>query len=148
MNGYSNTGFTQTLNGIYSITDGMGSVIEGGEITTVDMMTDNVVSGRIGCGALNSSTFITCAKVICEKISCNTITANDVYYKNKICGYINIGISPFLKIPLTTSLLDTTTSITNFDLSTYLINANNNSIFLLPYYNVIFYNNNDILQIC
>jgi hypothetical protein len=71
-----------------------------------------------------------------------------VYYKNKICGYINIGISTFLKIPLTTSLLDTTTSITNFDLSTYLINANNNSIFLLPYYNVIFFNNDTILQIC
>ena len=110
-------------------------------------MSNNISTGNIGCGNLNSSNSVSCPKVICNTVDCNTITANDVFYKNKICGYINLGIAPYLKIPLTTSLLDTTTSITNFNLSTYLTNANNNTLFLLPYYNAIFYNNNIILHI-
>ena len=135
-----------------SLTSTASTIINGGLIIkkntyAKDMMTDSIATGDIACGNVNSSNGITCPKVICDKINCKTVIAEDVYYKNKICGYINLGIAPYLKIPLTTSLLDTTTSITNFDLSVYLTNANNNTIFLLPYYNVIFYNNDVILTI-
>jgi len=88
---------------------------------------------------------ITCVKLKSNDVNCKSVVADDVFYKNKICGWINLGIAPYLHIPLTTSLQDTTADIVNFDISTYLTNANNNSIFLLPYYNVIFYNNNTIL---
>ena len=43
--------------------------------------------------------------------------------------------------------MDTTNEITNFNLQTYLINSNNNSLFIQPYYSIIFYNNENILQI-
>jgi len=67
-------------------------------------------------------------------VNCKNIVADDVFNKNKICGWINLGIAPYLHIPLTTSLQDTTADIVNFDISTYLTNANNNSIF---YYLII-----------
>jgi len=37
MNGYNTTGFTQSLNGIVSITDGNGTTIENGQISTGDI---------------------------------------------------------------------------------------------------------------
>jgi chromatin remodeling complex protein RSC6 len=37
--------------------------------------------------------------------------------------------------------------VTYFNLQTYLINSNNNSLFIQPYYSIIFYNNENILQI-
>ena len=57
-----------------------------------------------------------------------------------------MGIAPYLSIPLSSSI-STTTGITNFNLQTYLINSNNNTIFIQPYYSIIFYNNGIILQI-
>ena len=220
MNGYSNNGFTQSLNGILSLTDGLGTTIENGTITTgditgdditsstvtttslkstsheitgnlivdgttsltgivisnnttdttsllndvyslkilggvlinknlyaTDVMSDNVVSGNIGCSNLNSSNNISCIDLITDTIKCNTFIANDVYYKNKICCHINLGISPYLSIPLISSISDTTSNITNFNLQTYLIDSNNNSLFIQPYYCITFYNNENILQI-
>ena len=213
MNGYSNNGFTQSLNGILTLTDGLGTTIENGEIKTGDItgddiisntvttttlkskdfeltgdlivdgltnfnntsdassllstasiiinggviikenlyatdeMSNNIVSGNIGCGNLNSSNNITCIKLECNSVDCSSITTNDLFYKGKICCNINLGISPYLSIPLITSIYDTTTEITNFNLQTYLINSNNNSLFIQPYYSIIFYNYENILQI-
>lgn len=223
MNGYSNNGFTQSLNGILSLTDGLGTTIENGTITTgdisgdditsstvtttslkstsqeitgnlivdgtttfagiitsnnttdttsllndvyslkilggvlinknlycTDVMSDNVVSGNIGCGNLNSSNNISCIDLISDTIKCNTLNILEIenHYKNKICGYLNIGIAPYFKIPLTTSLYNLNDGdIINFNLETLLINANNNSLFILPYYIITFYNNENIIFI-
>lgn len=146
MNGYSNTGFTHTLNGIYSITDGAGTTIEMGEITTTDLMSDSFVTGNIGCGNLNSSNNVSAPRVNCDNINCKTITADTIYSKNQLSGFINLGIAPYLTIPLTTTIYDTTTGITNYNLSTYLTNANNNTIMVLPYYAIEFFNNNKMLK--
>ena len=185
MNGYSNNGFTQSLNGILSLTDGLGTTIENGAITTgnitgsditgdnitgdtitgatfrgttvelsgnltidqdlnvdgltnllnetdssslldestyslkinggviikqnlyaTDAMSNNIASGNIACSNLNSSNNITCVDLMCDTINCNSIRFNEIsnHYKNKIAGYLNIGIAPYYKIPLTTSL--------------------------------------------
>ena len=227
MNGYSNNGFTQSLNGILSLTDGLGTTIENGAITTgnitgsditgdnitgdtitgatfrgttvelsgnltidqdlnvdgltnllnitdasslldestyslkinggviikqnlyaTDEMSNNIVSGNIGCGNLNSSNNITCVDLMCDTINCNSIRFNEIsnHYKNKIAGYLNIGIAPYYKIPLITSLYNLDDGdIINFYLSPLLINSNNNTLFLLPYYIVTFYNNENII---
>lgn len=122
-----------------------GGLIVKKNIYATNVMTDHVATGNIGCGNLNSSNDVNCVKLKSTDVICKSVIADDVFYKTKICGYINLGVAPYLKIPLTTSLLDTTTDITNFNISTYLTNANNNSIFLLPLYSVIFYNGNNIL---
>lgn len=218
MNGFSTNGFTQSLNGILTISDGLGTTIQEGQIVTgditgqditsdsvttssltttsleltgdltvdnnfavngitdfanttdtsslidtvysvkvegglivkkntyaTDMMTNNLVTGDIGCGSLNSSNGVNCVSLKSTDISCKSMVADDVFYKTKICGWINLGVAPYLHIPLTTSLQDTSTGIANFNISTYLTNANNNSLFLLPYYSVVFYNGNNIL---
>ena len=44
MNGYSNNGFTQSLNGILSLTDGLGTTIENGQIITGDITGDDIIS--------------------------------------------------------------------------------------------------------
>ena len=152
MNGYSNNGFSQSLNGILTIIDGLGTTIENGTIITGDITSDdnlnnNLVSENIGCGNLNSSKNITCIDLKCNTINCKTLTINDIYYKNKICCTINLGVTPYLSIPLITSISDTTSGIINFNLQTYLIDSNNNSIFIQPYYCITFYNNENILQI-
>ena len=221
MNGYSNNGFTQSLNGILSLTDGLGTTIENGTIITgditgedivsstvttaslkstnheisgnltidnnltvggltnfndvtdassllstasviinggliiekniysTDVMSNNLTTGNIGCGNLNSSNNITCIDLKTNTINCKKLNVSEIenHYKNKICGYINIGIAPYLSIPLIASIMDTTNEITNFNLQTYLINSNNNSLFIQPYYSIIFYNNENILQI-
>jgi len=130
----------------YSIKINGGAIIKKNTYAT-DVKTDNIVSGNEGCGNLNSSNNITCVKLNSNDVNCKSVVADDVFYKNKICGWINLGIAPYLHIPLTTSLQDTTADIVSFNISTILTNANNNSIFLLPYYNVIFYNNNTVLCI-
>ena len=214
MNGYTTNGFTQSLNGILTISDGLGTTIENGNINTnditgddiisntvttntitaaemdltgnlniagttdftnttdtsslidtvyavkikggvivekntyaTDVMTNNVATGNIGCGNLNSSNGVNCVSLKTTDIICKSIIADDIFFKRQICGYINLGIAPYLKIPLTVSLMDTIADITNFNISNYLTNANNNTIFLFPYYNVIFYNDNNILCI-
>ena len=88
---------------------------------------------------------------MCDTINCKTLTVTDInnHYKNKIIGYLNIGIAPYYKIPLITSLYNLIDGdIINFDLSELLINSNNNTLFLLPYYIVTFYNNNNIICDC
>ena len=226
MNGYSNNGFTKSLNGILSLTDGLGTTIENGEIKTgditgedivsstvttnslkstsheltgslivdenisvggtttldgiitsndttdatslldnnysikinggaiikknlyaTDIMSDNLVSGNIGCGNLNSSNNITCVELRTNTITCDTLISSDFYYKNQIACYINIGVAPYLKIPLSTSIYDTTNDVVNYDLSTVLTNSNNNTIFVLPYYIITFFNNHNIIFI-
>ena len=126
------------------------TILNGGLIVkkntyATDVMTNNIATGDIGCGSLNSSNGVSCVSLKSTDISCKNIVADDVFYKTKICGWINLGVAPYLHIPLTTSLQDTSTSIINFNISTYLTNANNNSIFLLPFYSVVFYNDNNIL---
>lgn len=180
MNGYSNNGFTQSLNGILSITDGLGTLISEGKISTgditgedivadtltvttlkvtdedlinlnsVDIMTENIVGDKCGFGNFNSSNRVTCVDLICSSITCKNIRLNNItnHYTDKIGGYLNIAISPYLKIPLITSIYDTTSYITNYDLSTILINTNLNSLILLPYYMATFYNDNRIIFIC
>ena len=156
MNGYSNNGFVQSMNSILSITDGLGTTIENGTIKTGDitgediigdtitvnsgtylnLLTDSLVSLNAGFANLNSSNLITTINLFCNYIHCNKIRLNKItnHFEHKIGEYINLGISPYLKIPLTQSIYDTTTHIQNFDLSTYLINDNINTIILLPYY--------------
>ena len=114
-------------------------------------MSNNIVSGNIGCGNLNSSNNITCVDLMCDTINCNSIRFNEIsnHYKNKIAGYLNIGIAPYYKIPLITSLYNLNDGdIINFNLESLLINSNNNSLFILPYYIVTFYNNNNIIFVC
>ena len=188
MNGYTTNGFVQSMNGILTISDGNGTTIENGTITTnsftgngtinftdttdtsslldtsyavkvsggaifeknvyaTDVMTNNVATGNIACGNINSSNRLTTPKVICNSLECNTITANNVYYKNKLSGYINLGIAPYIKVPLTTSMSVDEDYIVNFNVFAYLTNANNNTIILFPYYKAVFYNLNTILLI-
>lgn len=168
MNGYTNS-FDKSLNGIVSISDGMGSLISEGKITTGDitgediiadtisvssgtylnLLTDSLVSLNAGFANLNSSNLITTINLFCNYIHCDKIRLNKItnHFEHKIGGYINLGISPYLKIPLTQSIYDTTTHIQNFNLSTYLINDNINTIILFPYYIATFYNENIILFI-
>ena len=47
MNGYSNNGFTQSLNGILSLTDGLGTTIENGSIITGDITGDDIVASTV-----------------------------------------------------------------------------------------------------
>ena len=124
-----------------------GGLIVKKNIYATDVMVNNLTSGNIGCGNLNSSNNITSIKLKCNSIDCNSLTTNDIFYKGKICCNINIGISPYLNIPLTTSIFNTASDITNFNLQTYLINSNNNSLFIQPYYSIIFYNNENILKL-
>ena len=167
MNGYSNNGFTKSLNGILSLTDGLGTTIENGEIKTgditgediiadtvtinsgtfVNMLSNSLVSLNCGVANLNSSNLITTVNLLCNYVNCKTIKFNSIanHYTDKIGGYINLGVSPYLKIPLTTSIYDTTEHIQNYDLSTVLLNTNNNTIILLPYYIVTFYSDNIVL---
>ena len=137
-----------------SLSSTASTIINGGMIIkknlyATDVMSDNLVSGDIGCGNLNSSNNITTIDLKCNTINCKKINVTEIdsHYKNKICCNINLGVLPYLSIPFTTTILDTTTGITNFNLQTYLINSNNNSIFIQPYYCVTFYNNENILQI-
>ena len=168
MNGYTNS-FDKSLNGIVSLSDGMGTLISQGQISTGDikgediiadtitvssgtylnLLTDSLVSLNAGFANLNSSNLITTINLFCNYIHCNKIRLNKItnHFEHKIGGYINLGISPYLKIPLTQSIYDTTTHIQNFNLSTYLINDNINTIILLPYYIATFYNENIILFI-
>jgi hypothetical protein len=55
MNGYSNNGFTQSLNGILSLTDGLGTTIENGTITTGDISGDDIVSNTVTTTTLKST---------------------------------------------------------------------------------------------
>jgi len=144
-----NNGSTVDASSLFSAASTIfdGGVIIKKNIYATDVMSNNLVSGNIGCSNLNSSNNITCIKLKSNSIDCNSIITNDLFYKGKICCNINLGISPYLSIPLTTSIYDTTTAITNFNLQTYLINSNNNSLFIQPYYSIIFYNNNYVLQI-
>jgi len=137
-----------------SLSSTASTIINGGMIIKknlycTDVMSDNLVSDNIGCGNLNSSNNITTIDLKCNTINCKKINVSEIesHYKNKICCNINLGVLPYLSIPLTTTILDTTTGIINFNLQTYLINSNNNSIFVQPYYCVTFYNNENILQI-
>lgn len=167
MNGYSNNSFVQSLNSILSISDGMGTLISEGKISTGDikgediiadtitvnsgtylnLLSDSIVSLDGGFANLNSSNLITTINLFCNYIHCKKIKLDKImnHFEHKICGYINLGISPYLKIPLTQSIYDTTIHIKNFNLSTYLTNTNNNTIILLPYYIATFYNDNIIL---
>jgi len=143
-----NNGSTVDASSLYSAASTIfdGGLIVKKNIYATDVMSNNLVTGNIGCGNLNSSNNITCIKLKSNSINCNSITTNDLFYKGKICCNINLGIAPYLSIPLSTSLYDITTNITNFNLQTYLINSNNNSVFIQPYYSIIFYNNDSILQ--
>ena len=60
MNGYSNNGFTKSLNGILSITDGMGTTIENGAITTTSMN----VNGNITATGITVNGNITATRVL------------------------------------------------------------------------------------
>jgi len=117
-------------------------------LTVDDEMSNNIATGNVGCGNLNSSNNITCVDLISNTLRCKNIYVNEItnHYKNKIAGYLNIGIAPYYKIPLTTSLYNLDDGdIINFYLSPLLINSNNNTLFLLPYYIVTFYNNENII---
>ena len=135
-----------------SLTSTSSTIFNGGlivkkNIYANDVMTNNLVSGNIGCGNLNSSNNITCIKLNSDKIKTNTLEVNEIaHFKGKVGCNINLGIASYLSIPLSSSI-STTTGITNFNLQTYLINSNNNTIFIQPYYSIIFYNNGIILQI-
>ena len=59
----------------------------------------------------------------------------------------NLTYTHVLLYDQTTSIFNTASDITNFNLQTYLINSNNNSLFIQPYYSIIFYNNENILQV-
>lgn len=197
MNGYSNSsGFSQSLNGIVTLTDGITQIENGNITTTGDIISNDIVSSTfttgslksdshevsgslivdndlsvgndltvsrtgtfinilsdglvtLNCGVanLNSSNLITTVNLLCNYINCKKMKIDKItnHFEHKIGGYINLGISPYLKIPLTQSIYDTTTHIQNYDLSTVLINSNNNTLILLPYYIVTFYNDNIIL---
>ena len=73
-----------------------GGLIVKKNIYATDVMSNNFVTGNIGCGNLNSSNNITCIKLKSNSIDCNSITTNDLFYKGKICCNINLGISPYL----------------------------------------------------
>ena len=193
MNGYSNSsGFSQSLNGIVTLTDGITQIENGNITTTGNILSNDIVSSTVTTGSLksdshevssltiddnllvngittikeglsdalvtlncgvanlNSSNRVTCVDLICSSITCKNIRLNNItnHYTDKIGGYLNIAISPYLKIPLITSIYDTTTYITNYDLSTILINTNLNSLNLLPYYMATFYNDNRIIFTC
>ena len=126
-----------------------GGLIIEKNIYSTDVMSNNLTTGNIGCGNLNSSNNITCVDLKTNTINCKKLNVSEIenHYKNKICGYINIGIAPYYKIPLTTSLFDLYGDIINFDLGSLLINSNNNSLFLLPYYIIAFYNDNNLIFI-
>ena len=55
MNGYSNNGFTQSLNGILSLTDGLGTTIENGTIITGDITGEDIVSSTVTTASLKST---------------------------------------------------------------------------------------------
>ena len=55
MNGYSNNGFTQSLNGILSLTDGLGTTIENGTIKQVDITGDDITANTITTTTLKST---------------------------------------------------------------------------------------------
>ena len=55
MNGYSNNGFTQSLNGILSLTDGCGSIIENGEIISNNITSENLSSNTIISNSINTN---------------------------------------------------------------------------------------------
>ena len=135
-----------------SLTSTASTIFDGGlivkkNIYANDVMTNNLVTSNIGCNNLNSSNNITCIKLNSNKIKTDTLEVNEIaHFKGKIGCNINLGIAPYLSVPLSGSI-STTTGITNFNLQTYLINSNNNTIFIQPYYSVVFYNNNTILKI-
>ena len=116
--------------------------------TSLEAAFNNVAVGNyIGCGNLNCSNNLTSINITTDNIKCNSLSANSINYKNQFVGNLNIP-SINLCIPLSNgSILDTTTYYTNFNLQPYLINSNNNSVFLNPNYSLIFYSNNIILQI-
>ena len=57
MNGYSNNGFTQSLNGILSLTDGLGTTNKKGEIKTGDITGDDITSNTVTTITLKSKDF-------------------------------------------------------------------------------------------
>ena len=125
-----------------------GGVIIKKNLYSSDVMTDSLTSGNIGCGNLNSSNNITCVDLVSDSITTNSLNVSDIgHFKGKLCANINITISPYLSFPLTYSIYDTINGIKNFNLQTYLINSNDNTIFVQPYYSIIFYNYDTILQI-
>ena len=103
-----NNGSTVDASSLFSAASTIfdGGVIIKKNLYATDVMTNNIVSGNIGCGNLNSSNNITCVDLMCDTINCNSIRFNEIsnHYKNKIAGYLNIGIAPYYKIPLTASL--------------------------------------------
>ena len=133
---------SNTASCIYS-----GGIIINKDTYASDIMGNNIVTTNVGCANLNSSNNITTINFNSNKITCNQLQANSVFYKGQIGANINIGIPPYLNIPIFTSLNDITTGITNFNLQTYLIDSNNNTVFVQPYYSLVFYSNGVIIQI-
>ena len=110
---------------------------------------DVAVGNYVGCGNLNCSNNLTSINIISNNISTNNLLINSIPYKNHIfIGNLNIG-SLSLTLPLSNgSILDTLTYYTGINLQTYLINSYiNNSVCINPYYSLIFYNYDDIIQI-
>ena len=115
-----------------------------------DVGFNNVAVGSyIGCGYLNCSNNLTSINIISNDVSTTNLKVDNIPYKNHLfVGNINIG-SLGLTLPLSNgSINDTSTYYTNLNLQTYLIySLSNNSVIINPYYSLIFYNNNNILQI-
>ena len=111
-------------------------------------MTDSLTSGNIGCGNLNSSNNITCVDLVSDSITTNSlnVTGDIGHFKGRVCANINITYFPYISFPLTYSIYDTVNGIKNFNLQTQLINGNDCTIFVQPYYSIIFYNYDTILQ--
>jgi len=55
MNGYSNNGFSQSLNGITSLSDGAGTIIQDGEIISNNITSDNLSSNTIITNSINTN---------------------------------------------------------------------------------------------
>jgi hypothetical protein len=80
----------------------------------------------------------------------NNLYVNNILYKNhQNIGFIYIGALNNISLPLSSgSIYDTSTYYTNLNIQTYLINTyTNNYVLLQPYYCLIFYNNDNIVQI-
>jgi len=81
-------------------------------------MSNNLTTSNIGGSNLNSSNNITCVDLKTNTLKCNSLVTNNILYKGYICCNINIGVCPYLSIPITTSIFNAATDITNFNLQT------------------------------
>ena len=54
MNGYTTNGFCQSLNGILTISDGLGTTIQEGQISTGDITGQEIVSDSLTTSSLKN----------------------------------------------------------------------------------------------